>query len=567
MFDIELLKAFYRGMGVKVAIIDTGMGKAYSNDNYFIENYFYDYNKKCINKNVDYTINECSTHGIICGSYILEIAPKVTLLDFNVENEKGEITDEAVCSAIEYAVKNKCDIINISLGFEIYSEELLSACKNAYESKTVVIAAASNKNFPMFPADFGKYVVKIIDKSISGNGKENISKLGVGVYSVELHPYTKTLYNKNLEISRSVMSFGSSIACAFFSAILALYIESRPFQSKNDIINMLFEQTRIEQENAKIEMTIKPDSSFAIISSYYDYSKYISLINENITGYYDLLKKTNTCFARHKSNNNLKDLYVINPLNYPRLKIGDNDFMNVNYIGEFENLESYRGKRIMSYNESIKSINTPIILIVGVGTDCGKFNVQLELKKQMQQNKFLNYYITYNPLGIIFGIDYLMYPSNDSFSEIVYSINEFIKKIENEKEYECIIIDVAGGMFPLSRINTNQFGMVYNAYMNALPVDYIVICTNSGIDPEIIKKEVERLELYGNNNIAIVISELSYDELGAENSSKNLPYKEDKIVIEKAVEKYRECLKKKNIFEFKDVVNGLLYNDIIKQMT
>lgn len=33
MFDIELLKAFYRGMGVKVAIIDTGMGKAYSNDN------------------------------------------------------------------------------------------------------------------------------------------------------------------------------------------------------------------------------------------------------------------------------------------------------------------------------------------------------------------------------------------------------------------------------------------------------------------------------------------------------------------------------------------------------
>lgn len=566
MFDIELLRGYYTGSEIKVALIDTGIKKDEVTNKYNIDSYFYDYNDNCVKKSIGSDVN--NIHGSTCGKYILSIAPEITLIDINVENSSSEIYEKAVCEAIKFAVENQCDIINISLGFPEYSENLYLICKEAYNKGVIINAAASHNNTLVFPADYDNYTIKINDddKLCDNSEAEKITKLYSKVYQVKTKPFFERIYDDKSNKINSMISGGSSISCAYFTAILALFLESRPFIDKKELLKNLFDIEYSDKlsntDDVQNKIEIKENSIAAVISSYYDCSKYKDIINKNIVGYYDLV--TNRPIFFNNKNAIIDNVYIVNPLNYERREIKNIEYPK-SYIGAFKDIDCYTGK-IIEKNDKINNIETPIILIVGVGTDCGKFNVQLELKKQMQLKNLDNYCITYNPLGCIFDMDFLKYPKDMPFHDLVYSINEYIKKIERDTEYESIIIDVAGGMFPLSKVNTNDFGMLYNAYLNALPIDYIVICTNSGIDVSVIKNEIKKLNLRGNTDISIVVSNLSYDEFSVEHSDKTISHMEEHSVIKIGIDEYKKNLIGVPIYSEDDVVDGLLLSDIMEKM-
>ncbi|WP_455675246.1 S8 family serine peptidase, partial [Pradoshia sp.] len=71
------------------------------------------------------------------------VAPNAKLMPINVFNRGMAYTSEII-HGIEYAVKNGADVINLSLGMEMYSRALNEAVQTAYKKGVLIIAAAGN---------------------------------------------------------------------------------------------------------------------------------------------------------------------------------------------------------------------------------------------------------------------------------------------------------------------------------------------------------------------------------------------------------------------------------------
>lgn len=196
--------------------------------------------------------------------------------------------------------------------------------------------------------------------------------------------------------------------------------------------------------------------------------------------------------------------------------------------------------------------------------ECGKFIVQLELMNQMISLKYPSSCITYNPLGYLFDMEVFAYPLNISYPEIVYSINNAVSDIEcnNSQDLEAIIINAAGGIFPINKVNTNDFGMLYHAYISSLPIDYVVLCTNTSMDWSELLRKIDELDNMEIKNIAIVMSDLTYDVSTLELLNNIITFPENKDVIKRYVEEYKYIFPQIKIFTLDDVKNGDLLRDI-----
>ena len=128
MFDVDLLKGYYTGNGVKIALIDTGV-KNDIQKRFIVKDYHYNSENDSV---VEGEKNQLlSDHGLACASKILEVASGVNIINIDVENSEGEILETVVCKAIKFAIDNNCEIINCSLGFYEYSKELHEICEAA----------------------------------------------------------------------------------------------------------------------------------------------------------------------------------------------------------------------------------------------------------------------------------------------------------------------------------------------------------------------------------------------------------------------------------------------------
>ncbi|MGW6662141.1 S8 family serine peptidase [Peribacillus sp. NPDC055009] len=88
------------------------------------------------------------------------VAPNVKLMPINVFD--GEYADTAdIIEAIHYAVQQKANIINMSLGDTSYSEALNKAVQEAYKKGVLIVAAAGNEG------DMGKSVQRVYPAAFS----------------------------------------------------------------------------------------------------------------------------------------------------------------------------------------------------------------------------------------------------------------------------------------------------------------------------------------------------------------------------------------------------------------
>lgn len=189
--------AGYKGAGVKVAVIDTGLARNHedlranaSEGKNFVggaEGTPYD------KDNQDH-----GTHvaGIIAaddnGLGGIGIAPDATVSGYCVFPADGGAATADVMRAIKAAVTNKYDIINMSLGNPSYSADYETVVKEAYESGVAIFAASGNDDTDgyNFPAAYdGTISVGAVDEnstraSFSCYGSNvALSFPGVNIYS------------------------------------------------------------------------------------------------------------------------------------------------------------------------------------------------------------------------------------------------------------------------------------------------------------------------------------------------------------------------------------------------
>lgn len=145
------------GQGVKVGIIDTGMDYNHPD---LKANYAGGYNAVDTSE-PPMDDNGHGTHvaGIIGavrdGAGVAGVAPKASLYAVKVLNAEGSGAYSAIIDGIQWAVTNRMDVVNMSLGGPKGSSALKKAVEAAYRAGVTLVIAAGNDSGPVnYPARY-----------------------------------------------------------------------------------------------------------------------------------------------------------------------------------------------------------------------------------------------------------------------------------------------------------------------------------------------------------------------------------------------------------------------------
>lgn len=147
----KLWEAGYEGAGIRIAVIDTGcdVTRLEFKDRIIGGYNFTDEDGGKEDLYVDY--NGHGTH--ICGTIaasmtekgIVGVAPKAKLLILKAIDKNGIARYNWIINAIKYAIREKVDIISMSLGGKTDDLKLHAVIKKAVEENILVVCAAGNE--------------------------------------------------------------------------------------------------------------------------------------------------------------------------------------------------------------------------------------------------------------------------------------------------------------------------------------------------------------------------------------------------------------------------------------
>jgi len=223
------------GKEIKIAVIDTGID--YNNTD-LDDNYRggYDFVHDD-NDPLDDSFNSHGTNvaGIIAaernGTGVVGVAPEASLYALKVLTGFGSGLTSDTVAAIQWAVDNNMDIINISIQGE-HKESLKAACDAAYNAGLLIVAAAGNSNggAVSYPASYQSVI------AVTGTDQEDntgsFAPLGPEVElaapGVSILSTARTRYNSFGKLT------GTSQASPHVAGLAALIKSSGKLQDLND---------------------------------------------------------------------------------------------------------------------------------------------------------------------------------------------------------------------------------------------------------------------------------------------------------------------------------------------
>ncbi len=239
--------AGYKGQGVKVAVIDTGLKKNHEDFGANIVD-GYSFVGLVGTQTAPVFNDDNHTHGThvagIIGAAnndkgVIGIAPEATVSGFCVAQPGGALTGD-ILAAIKKAIDDKYDIINMSLGGAYYNDLFAQRVKEAYEAGVAVFASAGNDDTDgnNFPAAYpGAISVGAVDQngakaSFSTYGSTvKLSFPGVGIYSTTVKGFPK---NSEETYSDYDYMSGTSQACPAAAGTAAVILSANQTISKKE---------------------------------------------------------------------------------------------------------------------------------------------------------------------------------------------------------------------------------------------------------------------------------------------------------------------------------------------
>jgi major intracellular serine protease len=133
----KLREAGLTGKGVRVAVIDSGVDKDHPGFNGMVKKQEWYRSETPLSED---------DHGTHVAGTIHFMAPDAEIYDYRVFGESGRLSvTSAIAAAIYQAVKDECQVINMSLGGPHPVSEIRDAVRNAHQNGVIVVCAAGNE--------------------------------------------------------------------------------------------------------------------------------------------------------------------------------------------------------------------------------------------------------------------------------------------------------------------------------------------------------------------------------------------------------------------------------------
>lgn len=554
---------------MKIALIDVGVSKTSIGNETKIRHFSLN-NGEMVEK---YKEPE-EEHGTRCFKEIManKKTSNIQILDLNISDESGTLQVFPMIAAIEKAIDERVDIINISLGLTAYSQELFDVCEKAVQNNIVILSAASHKNTISFPADFNNVICVNVDQK----QKEKIKVVGPSTVTVSMKDYIIT--ENEVEFDFSSSSMACARVCGYFCDVLG----DDPLNDKSKVLlkkyNIKLHHTDdIYCNNPLGESEIKTilsDSKVAVVffpeSAVGDINR--NMLHKNIVAYYDYERDGFYSFTDDKETDDFDVIMLLSSLYYDlqfpsAIKEKYKDYRII-YIGNF--LEKNDNAYLCDYDKYKASemtvLERPVIAIAGVCSGLNKSDVQIDLLSRLKKDGLDIKAISNNPVGLLYDMEVFNYPTELKFPDVVYSINKYMYLTEVNENMDAWLINIGGAIGQVNNLNTYNFGKLADAYLSATNIDVAIMCVNAFVDVLNLKLQLANLYKHGIENIFIVLSHNDID-------ATTMDYKDGLQTYYVDDEKYQQALKyvrsniKEKVFSLEDVQNGNLYEAIIATLS
>ncbi len=236
------------GRGVGVAIIDSGIDVNHPDLQGKVKE---SVEARAENKRIVFDPSDkgdSAGHGTACAGIITKIAPGSEFYSIKVLGAGGIGDGQAFLAGLEYAIKKRYRLINLSLGTTKpqFFAPLHDLLDRAYQAGCIVVAAANNLPHPSFPSVFSSSLISV-SKSIESDPFNfgfrygeviELTAPGVNVHTAWLGGGYKSLT-------------GNSFACPHIVGIIALLLEAHPEMTPFQVKSALYALARENQEKEK----------------------------------------------------------------------------------------------------------------------------------------------------------------------------------------------------------------------------------------------------------------------------------------------------------------------------
>ena len=232
------------GAGVSIAVIDSGIdithpdlaGKVVESVEARVED------KKVVF--VPSESGDSAGHGTACAGIVSKLAPDASIYSLKVLGAGGLGDGQAFLAGLEYAIRQRYRVINLSLGTTKpqFFAPLHDLLDRAYQAGCIVVAAANNLPHPSFPSVFSSSLISVIKST-------GTDPLHFGFHFGEVIELTAPGVNIRSAWPgggyRDVT--GNSFACPQIVGVIALLLEKHPeltpFQVKSALYAIARENT------------------------------------------------------------------------------------------------------------------------------------------------------------------------------------------------------------------------------------------------------------------------------------------------------------------------------------
>lgn len=234
------------GQGVTIAIIDSGIDTKHPDlASRVVESVEARVER---NRAVFYPSDagDSAGHGTACAGIIARIAPDAKFASIKVLGAGGLGDGQVFLAGLEYAIKKRYKVINLSLGTTKpqFFAPLHDMLDRAYQAGCIVVAAANNLPQPSFPSVFSSSLISVIKS-------EQSDPMRFGFHYGEVIELTAPGVNvrtawpgggyRNLT--------GNSFACPHIVGVIALLLEGHPNMTPFQVKSALYAIARENQES------------------------------------------------------------------------------------------------------------------------------------------------------------------------------------------------------------------------------------------------------------------------------------------------------------------------------
>jgi subtilisin len=235
------------GRGVRVAVVDSGIdtehpdlkGKVKESVEAVAEDGKIEFRPS--------TSGDQAGHGTACAGIIASIAPDADLYSVKVLGPKASGSGDMFLVGLDYAIKQKYRVINLSLGTtkRDFFAPLHDLLDRAYQSGCIVVSAANNLPYPSYPSIFSSSVVSVVKRA--GGDPFNFGyRYGQVIELVAPGVEVTTTWPGGGHRQLT----GNSFACPYVVGIIALMMEAYPNLTPFQVKSILYTIAQRNRERA-----------------------------------------------------------------------------------------------------------------------------------------------------------------------------------------------------------------------------------------------------------------------------------------------------------------------------